>query len=206
MAQLRRGSTPTNVFDVNIDLTGAKIYITYKQGNKIIVEKTGADIQVEQNRLTTRLTQEETLRFAPGPAGDSHAFNPVVVNIGGGTSDFETFTVTFDLTVQEGSKDIGAARISGAFMPYPAGEYPYTADQIELSEQEGSTDLKAELAAYQGYAYFGDIVIEDADGTAMEFVSDPTLSGGVSETTQGHYVVTGDGTISGVVRTEESPK
>ena len=68
MAKLRRGSTPTNVFNVNIDLTGAKIYITYKQGSKIIVEKTGADIQVEQNRLTTRLTQEETLRFAPGPA------------------------------------------------------------------------------------------------------------------------------------------
>ena len=67
MAQWRRGSTPTNVFNVNIDLTGATIYITYKQGSKIIVEKTGTAIQVEQNRLTTSLTQEETLRFAPGP-------------------------------------------------------------------------------------------------------------------------------------------
>ena len=67
MAQWRRGSTPTNVFNVNIDLTDAKIYITYKQDSKIVVEKTGADIQVEPNRLTTRLTQAETLKFAPGP-------------------------------------------------------------------------------------------------------------------------------------------
>ena len=66
MAQWRRGSTPTNVFNVNVDLTGAKIYITYKQGNKIVVEKTGADIQVEQNKLTTRLSQEDTLKFTPG--------------------------------------------------------------------------------------------------------------------------------------------
>ena len=67
MAQWRRGSTPTNVFNVNVDLRDAKIYITYKQNNKIIVEKSGSDIQVERNKLTTRLTQAETLRFSVGP-------------------------------------------------------------------------------------------------------------------------------------------
>jgi len=67
MAQWRRGSTPTNVFNVNVDLRNATIYITYKQNNKIIVEKTGDDIQVEQNRLTTSLTQAETLQFSAGP-------------------------------------------------------------------------------------------------------------------------------------------
>ena len=122
-----------------------------------------------------------------------------------GNSDFETFTITFDLTVQEGSKEIGSAYITGALMPYPTEEYPYTADQIELSEQEGSTNFKAELVAYQGYAYFAEIFIEDVDGDSMEFVSSPTLSGGVSETEQGLYVVTGNGTISGVIKTEEPP-
>lgn len=67
MAQWRRGSTPTNVFNVNIDLRDATIYITYKQNGKIIVEKTGNDIDVEERKLTTQLSQEETLRFKAGP-------------------------------------------------------------------------------------------------------------------------------------------
>ena len=134
-------------------------------------------------------------------AGDSRAFNPVVVNTGGGgSSDFEKFTVTFDLTVQEGSKEIGAAYINGAYMPYPDGDYQYTAEQIALSDQEGSAVLTAELVAYQGYAYFSEIAVEDVDGGSMIFVSSPTLSGGVSLSQQGTYVVTGDGTVSGVVK------
>lgn len=67
MAQWRRGSTPLNIFNVNTDLRGAKIYITYKQAGKVILEKTGTDIEVEEDRITTRLTQEETLRFKVGP-------------------------------------------------------------------------------------------------------------------------------------------
>lgn len=67
MAKWRRGSTPVNIFNVNIDLRGATIYITYKQNGKVIVEKTGDDITVEESTLTTNLTQEETLRFKTGP-------------------------------------------------------------------------------------------------------------------------------------------
>lgn len=67
MAKWRRGSTPTNTFKVNIDLQGARVYITYKQNGKIIVEKTGGDVTITENKLITRLTQEETLRFNTGP-------------------------------------------------------------------------------------------------------------------------------------------
>ena len=67
MAQWRRGSTPLNIFNVNVDLRDATIYITYKQAGKTIIEKTGSDIEVEENQITTRLTQEETLRFKTGP-------------------------------------------------------------------------------------------------------------------------------------------
>lgn len=66
MATWRRGSTPTNIFNVNIDLRGAKVYITYKQNGENIVEKSGDDIVVEENYISTKLTQAETLRFNPG--------------------------------------------------------------------------------------------------------------------------------------------
>lgn len=67
MAQWRRGSTPINIFNVNIDLRGATIYVTYKQAGKTIVEKTGADLEVNETQVITHLTQEETLRFKAGP-------------------------------------------------------------------------------------------------------------------------------------------
>lgn len=67
MAQWRRGSTPTNIFNVNVDLRGSRLYITYAQNGKIIVEKTNENITVEERKVTTRLTQEETLRFKTGP-------------------------------------------------------------------------------------------------------------------------------------------
>lgn len=91
MAQWRRGSTPTNVFNVNVDLREAKVYITYKQNNKIVVEKSGSDIQVERNKLTTRLTQAETLKFSVGtvriqiryilPNGSSDASNIIETRV-----------------------------------------------------------------------------------------------------------------------------
>lgn len=63
---MKRGSTPTNTFSVDLDLTGATVFITYKQGGKTIVEKTGSDITVTSTSLETQLTQEETLAFAQG--------------------------------------------------------------------------------------------------------------------------------------------
>lgn len=59
-----RGTTPTNVFNVDVDLTNAEvIYITYKQQNKVVFEKTKDDITATAQTLTVKLTQEETLKL-----------------------------------------------------------------------------------------------------------------------------------------------
>lgn len=65
---MRRGTTPTNTFSVDIDLTGTTIFIDYEQDGKIILEKTGTDVTVATNSLTVELTQADTLKFHPGAA------------------------------------------------------------------------------------------------------------------------------------------
>ena len=63
-----RGTTPKNIFDVNLDCTGAElIYITYSQHGKTIVEKTIEDVTVAEGQITVNLSQEETLRFRAAP-------------------------------------------------------------------------------------------------------------------------------------------
>lgn len=64
--RMKRGSTPINTFTVNMDLTGATVFITYKQGGNTIVEKTGSAVTITSTTLVTQLTQEETLAFSQG--------------------------------------------------------------------------------------------------------------------------------------------
>lgn len=60
-----RGTTPTHYFEVEIDLTNtAVLYLTYKQGSKIIVEKEKSDLTVTPEEVSVTLTQEETLAFS----------------------------------------------------------------------------------------------------------------------------------------------
>ena len=66
-----RGTTPTNVFTTNVDLTGAKIFLTYSQFGKTVFEKTEDDITIEtitgetpEYKLSVTLTQEDTLLLA----------------------------------------------------------------------------------------------------------------------------------------------
>ena len=62
-----RGTTPTNRFEVEVDLTTATaIYITYKQGNTIAFEYSSNDIVVTSNSLTVTLTQQDTLKLVSG--------------------------------------------------------------------------------------------------------------------------------------------
>lgn len=62
-----RGTTPTHIFEVDVDLTSAVVmYISYKQFDKVVLEKTLEDITVTATQLTVRLTQEETLLFKDG--------------------------------------------------------------------------------------------------------------------------------------------
>ena len=58
-----RGTTPTHVFETDVDLTGAEaLYVTYKQGG-VVVEKTLEDCAVTAESVTVELTQAETLLF-----------------------------------------------------------------------------------------------------------------------------------------------
>lgn len=59
-----RGTTPLNIFTVDADLTTAEvIYITYKQGCQVVIEKDIDEIEVTADKLTVRLSQEDTLKF-----------------------------------------------------------------------------------------------------------------------------------------------
>lgn len=59
-----RGTTPTNYFDVDLDLTEADvIYITYEQNDEVVFEKQKSDITITPERLSVELTQEDTLQL-----------------------------------------------------------------------------------------------------------------------------------------------
>ena len=63
---MRRGSTPTNTFNLDIDLRQAVIFVSYAQGDNVVVEKTGEDLTVEENKIIVHLSQEDTLAFKTG--------------------------------------------------------------------------------------------------------------------------------------------
>lgn len=59
---MRRGTTPTNIFNTDVSLVGCDVlYITYKQNDKTVIEKALDDCAVEDDKVTVTLTQEETL-------------------------------------------------------------------------------------------------------------------------------------------------
>lgn len=61
---IQRGTTTTNIFEVEKDLTGASVvFVTYEQGGKTVLEKTlddGVSI-VSSEQITVALTQTDTL-------------------------------------------------------------------------------------------------------------------------------------------------
>lgn len=65
---MRRYTTPTLHMTVHVDLTGAEIHVTIKQGARKL-EKTGADVvsaydsESGKTELSVSLTQEETGTF-----------------------------------------------------------------------------------------------------------------------------------------------
>ena len=60
---MKRGTTPTNTFKTNIDLTGATVFLTYSQRGRVVLEKTGDDLEISAEAIVTRLTQKNTLGF-----------------------------------------------------------------------------------------------------------------------------------------------
>ena len=60
-------TTPTHIFNVNVDLTEAEvIFLTYKKNNNTVVEKTKNDLQITPTQVTVTLTQEDTGGFVIG--------------------------------------------------------------------------------------------------------------------------------------------
>jgi hypothetical protein len=60
---MKRGTTPTNTFKTNIDLTGATVFLTYSQRGRVVLEKTGDDLEISAEAIVTRLRQKDTLGF-----------------------------------------------------------------------------------------------------------------------------------------------
>ena len=62
---MKRGTTPTHTFTVDVDLTSATvIYLTYKQNGQTIVERDKSHMAVTTDQISITLTQEETLAFS----------------------------------------------------------------------------------------------------------------------------------------------
>ncbi len=62
---MRRGTTPTHVFKVPVDLRPAEVvYMTYKQGGKTKIEKTKEEMEITEDEIRLDLTQEETLALS----------------------------------------------------------------------------------------------------------------------------------------------
>ena len=61
---IRRGTTPTNTFTTDIDLTTVKVlYVTYKQDCNTVIEKQKKDVEITPESIIVHLSQAETLRF-----------------------------------------------------------------------------------------------------------------------------------------------
>ena len=89
---MRRGTTPTNTFTVDVDLRQATaMYVTYKQGGTVLLEKTLEDITVSEDKIEVELSQEDTLAFKNGTVqiqirakfvdGSALASNIITVNM-----------------------------------------------------------------------------------------------------------------------------
>lgn len=99
MNNIRRGTTPQHVFTLPRDLTDvqfAALYITYKQGGKIVMEKMLEDDGVNRfgASISVDLTQAETFLFSPDygavsvqlrlktTAGSTLASNVIQIDVG----------------------------------------------------------------------------------------------------------------------------
>ena len=62
---IQQGATPTHKFHTPYpkDFVESAI-ITYEQNDKIVLEKTGDELIVEDNSISAELTQEDTLSFS----------------------------------------------------------------------------------------------------------------------------------------------
>lgn len=65
-----RGTTPTHTFTLPEGVNSADfavIYITYSQNGETVLEKTGTELTLEPNAIKVLFSQEDSLKFEPGP-------------------------------------------------------------------------------------------------------------------------------------------
>lgn len=64
---MRRGTTPTHIFNTDVDLSSATVmYVTYQQYGRTVIEKTLDDgIELFEDHIEVPITQEETLAIRP---------------------------------------------------------------------------------------------------------------------------------------------
>lgn len=64
---MRRGTTPTLTITTDISLVEASnFYLTFKQGDRVIFEKTLSDVTITEDTVSVWLTQAETLALKDG--------------------------------------------------------------------------------------------------------------------------------------------
>lgn len=61
---MRRGTTQVLIFTVPAEIEIDKLYITFCQRGKIVLEKSETDCEISGGRITLHLTQEDTLKLA----------------------------------------------------------------------------------------------------------------------------------------------
>ena len=75
-----RGTTPALQFEFPFELTNvAELWVTLKQDNNIVLDKTLTDCALDGSILTLRLTQQDTLKL--------NAFLPVAIQVRIRTND-----------------------------------------------------------------------------------------------------------------------
>jgi hypothetical protein len=90
---VKRGTTPTNTFKTNIDLTGSTVFITYSQAGRVMFEKSGDSLEISSEAVVTPLTQKDTLKLKSAqqvdmqiryvfPDGTAGASNIMTVPVG----------------------------------------------------------------------------------------------------------------------------
>lgn len=64
---MRRGTTPTITITTDIDLTQASnLFVTFKQGDRVVCEKTLDEVTVTENAVICELEQNDTLALKDG--------------------------------------------------------------------------------------------------------------------------------------------
>src|SRR3712207_1320027 len=64
---MHRGTTPIHIFRTDVDLTHASVlFITYKQNDKVVLEKSIDEVTIKERVVTVSLSQKETLLFNEG--------------------------------------------------------------------------------------------------------------------------------------------